>query len=251
MVPYYIGGGTTHYKPFVGFAAENIVAAKIITAQGELLEVSESQNPELLWGIRGAGQFLGLVTELVITTYPYAALGTDETSQRICGTFIFPPQQAGAVLAALRPIVESNECLSAGHLVVAMAPPDMQHQVLLVAPELFAVSPDEAARLLQPLADLQPLMQMQTPSTFATHSDHLDYLCAKGDLKRASQIGLTADWLRSEEKLNALITLHAELVSSCPDAVMSAFSFQWNSPRIQNRDPGTTAFGLEDIDHWL
>lgn len=235
----------------MGFAAENIVAAKLITTQGDLLEVSESQNPELLWGIRGAGQFLGLVTELVITTYPYTTLGTDGTSQRICGTFIFPPQQASAVLAALRPIVESNECLSAGHLVVAMAPPDMQHQVLLVAPELFAISADDATRLLQPLSDLQPIMQMQTPSTFATHSDHLDYLCAKGDVKQASQIGLTTDWLHDDEKLSALIALHAELVSSCPDAVMSAFSFQWISPRIQRKDPGTTAFGLEDVDHWL
>lgn len=51
VIPYYIGGGTTHYKPFVGFAAENIIAAKLITAKGELVEVSEAQNPELLWGI--------------------------------------------------------------------------------------------------------------------------------------------------------------------------------------------------------
>lgn len=249
MVPYYIGGGTTHYKPFVGFAAENIIAAKIITAKGDLIEVSETQEPDLFWAIRGAGQFFGLVTELVVRTYPYADMRTDGQSTRICGTFIFPAQLVGAVLAALQPIVESKDVISAGHLVVAMAPPDMQHQVLLVAPEIFAASADEAAKILKPLADLQPIMQMQTPSTFDTHSDHLDYLCAKGDYKRAYQVGLEKGWW-SQEKLNTLIALHGELVASCPDAVMSAFSVQWNSPRLA-KSPGNTAFGMEDVDNWL
>lgn len=90
---------------------------------------------------------------------------------------------------------------------------------------------------------------MQTPSTFDIHSDHLDSLCAKGDFKQASQIGLKAGWWR-EENLSALITLHVELISSCPNAVMSAFSFQWNSPRT-GKSHGNTAFGLEDVDHWL
>ncbi|ROW01494.1 hypothetical protein VSDG_02063 [Cytospora chrysosperma] len=245
VIPYYIGGGTTHYKPFVGFAAENIIAAKLITAKGELVEVSEAQHPELLWGVRGAGQFLGLVTELTIRTYPYSRLGNDQ-GQRMCGTYVFLPHQADAVGAALQPILESKEYITAGHVVVGMAPPDMKHQVLMVAPEVFA-SADEATKLLQPLSDLGPIMQALQPSTFDKHSDHLDYLCAKGDFKRVTQIGL-AGW--TTENLTDLIKLHSELVSTCPDAVMSAFSFQWNTPSKIERS-GNTSFGLEDVDYWL
>lgn len=137
------------------------------SARGDLLELSETQKPELLRGIRGAGQMLGLVTELTIITCPYSDLGTtDGQGPRICGTFIFSHHQAGLVLAALRLIVENTESIQPIHLVVTMALPHMQHQVLLVAPGIFAASADEAARMLQPLAAPQPLKQRQTPSTF-------------------------------------------------------------------------------------
>lgn len=245
VIPYSIGGGTTHYKPFVGFAAENILAAKLITAKGELVEVSETQHPDLLWGIRGAGQFLGLVTELTIRTYPYSILGNDQ-GQRMCGMYMFPPQQVDAVSAALQSILENKEYITAGHVLVAMAPPDFKHQVLMVAPEVFA-SANEAAKLLQPLSELGPIMQALVPSTFDKHSDQMEYLCAKGDFKRLAQLGL-AGW--STENLKDLIKIHSELVSACPDAVMSAFSFQWNTPCKIDRS-NNTSFGLENVDHWL
>lgn len=127
-----------------------------------------------------------------------------------------------------------------------MAPPDMKHQILLVAPEFFA-SADEAAKILQPLSDLGPIMQALVLSTFDKHSDHLDYLCAKGDFKRVTQIGMKG-W--TAKNLDDLIKLYSELVSTCPDAIMSAFSFQWNTP-CKIEQPRNTSFGLEDVDHWL
>jgi FAD/FMN-containing dehydrogenase len=69
VVPYKINGGISTYTPFVGYGCGNIVSAKLVNAKGELVEFSETQNPDLLWAIRGAGQFFGLVTELVIKTY--------------------------------------------------------------------------------------------------------------------------------------------------------------------------------------
>lgn len=248
VIPYFLGGGISIYKPFVGHAAENIVAAKLVTATGDLVHVSETENADLLWGIRGAGQFLGLVTELTIKTYPYSVLGNQD-GRRICGTYVFPPQLAGAVFTALETIIQSDKHVSAGHLMIMMAPPDFQHQVVMVAPQAFC-SLEEAQELFKPLAELDPMSQGLVPSTFETHSDHLDFICAKGDYKKFTQNGLTPSCWCIENFTN-LIKLHAELIKSCPDAVMSAYSVEWHTSSGTAADNSKTSFGLQDVDLWV
>ncbi|KAF3008217.1 hypothetical protein E8E14_009289 [Neopestalotiopsis sp. 37M] len=244
VIPYYIGGGISAYTPLLGYGAENIVAAKIVTAEGDLVRVSHTENADLLWGLQGAGQFLGLVVELTIRTYPYSLMG-NEQGQRMLGTYIFPADKLDAVSAAMVPIMESEECASAGHFSVALAPPDFQHQVLLVAPQVFATA-ENAEKLLKPLVDLEPMMQSLEPSTFEKHSDHLDHLCAKGSFKRFTQIGMTS---HSKDNFGELIKLHSELVKGCPDAAMSAFSVEWHTRCKKSRE--NTSFGLNEVDYWM
>ncbi|KAI0172810.1 hypothetical protein GGR52DRAFT_572627 [Hypoxylon sp. FL1284] len=98
VIPYYLGGGISAYTPLLGYGSENIVAAKLVNSKGKLVEVSETQDPELFWGVCGAGQFLGLVTEITIKTKPYSLLGNQD-GQRMCGTYIFPTQSLDAVCA--------------------------------------------------------------------------------------------------------------------------------------------------------
>ncbi|KAK7955671.1 uncharacterized protein PG986_004893 [Apiospora aurea] len=78
VIPYYLGGGISIYRPLIGFGSDNLIAAKLVNAKGELVDVSETENSNLLWALRGAGQFFGLVTEITIKTYPYSLLGNEE-----------------------------------------------------------------------------------------------------------------------------------------------------------------------------
>ncbi|KAI0122731.1 FAD-binding domain-containing protein [Daldinia grandis] len=245
VIPYYLGGGISTYTPFIGYGSENIVAAKLINSNGELVEVSERQDPELLWGIRGAGQFFGLVTELTIRTKPYSLLG-NEDGQRMCGTYIFPMQSFDPVCAALEAIMESTEYISAGHIMIVQSPPDLKQQVLLVAPQAFC-SATEAAKLFQPLVDVGPVQQMLAPSTFDKHSDHLDWVCAEGDFKLFSQTGL-AGW--STGNFKRLAELHSELVENCTDAARSGYTIEWHTPCRAKREL-ESSFGNENVEYWL
>ncbi len=47
--------------------------ATVVTADGSILTASETENPDLFWGIRGAGSNLGIVTEFVLELYPQRA----------------------------------------------------------------------------------------------------------------------------------------------------------------------------------
>eukprot|EP01135_Chromosphaera_perkinsii_P006703 Nk52_evm17s559 gene=Nk52_evmTU17s559 len=54
-----------------GFAADNLVAAEIVTADGEIRTVNEtSADSELWWALRGGGGGLGIMTSMTFKTYP-------------------------------------------------------------------------------------------------------------------------------------------------------------------------------------
>ncbi|MFI1032923.1 FAD-binding oxidoreductase [Streptomyces sp. NPDC020951] len=54
-----------------GWAAENIVAVDVVTAEGELVRADEERNSDLFWAARGAGPgFFGVVTRFHLRTRP-------------------------------------------------------------------------------------------------------------------------------------------------------------------------------------
>jgi FAD/FMN-containing dehydrogenase len=49
-----------------GFTCDNLVSAELVTADGDVVTVSDSENPDLLWALRGAGTNFGVITSLTM-----------------------------------------------------------------------------------------------------------------------------------------------------------------------------------------
>lgn len=57
-----LGGGVRYLVRKYGLTIDDLLAAEIVTANGELLHVDADSNPELFWAIRGGGGNFGVAT---------------------------------------------------------------------------------------------------------------------------------------------------------------------------------------------
>lgn len=65
------GGGITVIQRTTGVISDNILAATVVDANGEILCVSETENPDLLWAIRGGGGGnFGIITSYTFKIRP-------------------------------------------------------------------------------------------------------------------------------------------------------------------------------------
>lgn len=58
-----LGGGTGWIQRKYGLTIDNLQSVDLVTAQGEFLKASATENSDLFWGVRGGGGNLGIVTE--------------------------------------------------------------------------------------------------------------------------------------------------------------------------------------------
>lgn len=73
-----------------GLALDNMVAAEVVTASGEVVRATAEENPELFWAIRGGGGNFGIVTAFEFTAHP--------TTDVFFGRIAFPASEAATVL---------------------------------------------------------------------------------------------------------------------------------------------------------
>jgi FAD/FMN-containing dehydrogenase len=82
-----LGGGLGWLMAKHGLAADNLLAVELVTADGEVLDVTEDSAPDLFWALRGGGGNFG-----VATTFTYRAHPLD----MVTGGLIAHPFEAAA-----------------------------------------------------------------------------------------------------------------------------------------------------------
>ncbi len=66
-----IGGGLGLLMRRYGTTSDNLIGVEAVTAEGEVIEVSDDQNPDLFWALRGGGNSPVAVTRFDFRAYDY------------------------------------------------------------------------------------------------------------------------------------------------------------------------------------
>ena len=95
-----LGGGVGRLQRAFGLTVDNLTAVELVTADGRFVRASETEEPELFWGMRGAGPNFGVVTAFEFRLHPFGP-------NLVRGLRIYRPEDALAVYNAFRALLRT------------------------------------------------------------------------------------------------------------------------------------------------
>jgi FAD/FMN-containing dehydrogenase len=224
-----LGGGYGWLSPVHGLTCDNLVGADVVTADGRLLHVSETENADLLWGLRGAGANFGVVTSYELRLHPIPPL-------LLGGQLIVPNDEIGDVARAYRTYVEQAPEQLVTALATILAPPEEGVPPQLVGTPVMVVvamwigDPREGEEHLQPLRDMTAGgMHAVAPMPYTALQGMLDGFAPRGWLNYHRGIHLADlpdqvldDWLAVGRDIGSPMTQgilfrHGGAVSRVPE----------------------------------
>src|SRR3954447_17740535 len=200
-----LGGGIGWLMRKYGLAADNLIGADVVTADGRLVHASETENPELLWGLRGGGGNFGIVTQFEFDLHPVGPMV-------YAGPIFYPAEAARDLMRAFRDWAGSAPDEITGLVNLTTAPPlpvipEEWHGKKVAAFIAASTGPVEAGEGLvgtfrevaQPIADLLGPMPYQALQTL------IDPLWPKGIQSYFKSANLRR---LDDELIDALCAIH-------------------------------------------
>jgi FAD/FMN-containing dehydrogenase len=169
-----LGGGIGHLMRKFGLSIDSLRSCDVVTADGEFLVVSEQENPDLFWGLRGGGGNFGIVTSFEFELHP---LGPTV----LAGLLAWPMDEAPRVLRFLRDFVAAarDEIGIMGNLRLApplpVIPEELHGKPVVGLVPTYAGAIDDGERALAPLRELgDPVVSTLAPKPYVAHQKMFD-----------------------------------------------------------------------------
>ena len=171
-----LGGGVGYLGRKYGLTIDNVVAADVVTADGEQLRVDATNHPDLFWAIRGGGGNFGVVTRFQYRLH--------EVGQVVGGMLILPATAeviAGFIVAAEAAPDELSTIANVMPCQPMPFVPEDQHGKLVVFALMIHAGDIEAGQaavapfraLATPVADM--LRPMLYPEIYGPEGEAEDY----------------------------------------------------------------------------
>ncbi len=175
-----LGGGFGWITRKFGLTIDSLVSADVVTADGNLLRASETENSDLFWALRGGGGNFGIVTAFEFKLHD---LGPQVTA----GLVVHPFADAKAVLEQYRQALETAPDELTCWAVMRQAPPlpflpqEWHGKEVLVLAMCYcgdAASAEKATAGLRAIG--KPIADVVGPSPFAGWQQAFDPLLTPG-----------------------------------------------------------------------
>jgi FAD/FMN-containing dehydrogenase len=175
-----LGGGVGWTMRKFGLACDNLAAAEVVTADARLVRASETENADLLWGLRGGGGNFGIVTRFEFDLHQ---LGPEIYG----GPVFYPAEDAFDLLRAFRDWSEDAPDEITAVVNLTSAPPlpvipEAWHGKKVVAFIAASTGPvEQGAALVAPVRGVaEPIADLLGPMPYHALQTLLDPLWPKG-----------------------------------------------------------------------
>ncbi|MGH8871246.1 MAG: FAD-binding oxidoreductase [Acidimicrobiia bacterium] len=151
-----LGGGIGYLSRGVGLSCDNLLSAEVVTADGQTLVASESENADLFWAIRGGGGNFGVVTWFEFRLHPI--------SEIYGGPMFYEVEDAGDVLRFYREFIRDAPEEFGGFPAWQIAPPlpfipeDRHGDTFLAFVACWAGPLSEGEGVLKPFHEVAPVV---------------------------------------------------------------------------------------------
>lgn len=202
-----LGGGIGWLMRKHGLACDNLRAAEVVTADGEILTASETENPELFWGLRGGGGNFGIVTRFEFDLHPVGPTVA-------AGPVFYPGDRAEEILRFYRDYVRGlgKETTTLVNLLTAppapFLPQEWHGRKLVALIGVHVGDLEEGMAALRPMRDLgEPVADLIGPMPYVAMQGLIDALWAPG-----TKAYMKAGYLREidDEAIARLASFHQE-----------------------------------------
>jgi FAD/FMN-containing dehydrogenase len=160
-----LGGGIGFLVRKFGMTIDSVLAAEMVTADGQFRLVDSRHEPDLFWAIRGGGGNFGVVTRFLFRLNPLP---------RFTGGLLILPATPQTIVAFTTLALAAPDELSTIANVMA-APPmpflpaEARGRLVILASMAFAGDDDAATRAIAPFRALAtPLADMVKPAPYVT-----------------------------------------------------------------------------------
>jgi FAD/FMN-containing dehydrogenase len=158
-----LGGGVGYLLRKHGLTIDSVLAADVVTADGELLRVDAESHPDLFWAIRGGGGNFGVATRVRLRLHD---VGT------VVGGLLILPATADTIHSFMQAAEDAPEELSCFANVMPAPPmpflPEEQHgRLVIFAPIVYAGEVEAGERAVAPFRALaEPMADMVGPKPY-------------------------------------------------------------------------------------
>lgn len=158
-----LGGGIGYFVRKYGLTIDHLLAAEVVTADGQILQVNARSHPDLFWAIRGGGGNFGVATRF---QYRLNELGT------VVGGMIFLPATTEVVAGFIAAAEAAPEELSTiANILPAppmpFLPPELYGKLVVMGMLVFSGEAEAGQRALAPFRELaEPIVDMLRPMRY-------------------------------------------------------------------------------------
>jgi FAD/FMN-containing dehydrogenase len=168
-----LGGGSGWLERSYGFACDSLVSVNLVTADGDRVTASATENRELFWALHGGGGNFGVATSL---TFQAHRLGPVVHA----GLMLWPGEEATDISAAFRDLaLAAPDGVGLALLYLTawpepLIPERMVGKMAVAIAYLYAGDPEEGSEHARPFRELGPAVDLVGDTGYAEFQCSLD-----------------------------------------------------------------------------